>query len=334
MASTLDNDPIAFRIGQIDALARTMLASSTLFSPEMRHSLALRWLRRAWHQYRTDRGINTGESLVGVDACAERNAFLGLLETALPSPQSPLMGAVTTVRKIALKPMAHEAQHTRRIIADSQVELDRVLEAFEDARLPNAPLERLLWLVSRFQYTTDIRSDALTATSSTPCWAINLAIATAASRLNIAGSALPCPGAVQRRLFRGDRDRSEQRLAAFDNLTNALHDLACDIVITQRANSSFDHEFPAQRSNSRLRQCWLLLFGLQHLTPSQLARGVGVTKAGAAKLLKELEKAHIAHSQGNFMGYACSIKFPVAFPDWRASADEHEDLSSAANHAH
>lgn len=52
---------IAFRIGQIDGLSRVALASETFYTPQMRSSLALRGLVRAWSQYRTDRAIVTGQ---------------------------------------------------------------------------------------------------------------------------------------------------------------------------------------------------------------------------------------------------------------------------------
>src|SRR3546814_8440324 len=46
---------IAFRQGQIDALARTLFASPALYPAEMRQCFALRTLVRAWSQYREDR---------------------------------------------------------------------------------------------------------------------------------------------------------------------------------------------------------------------------------------------------------------------------------------
>src|SRR3546814_6278302 len=46
---------IAFRQGQIDALARTLFASPALYPAEMRQCFALRPLVRAWSQYREDR---------------------------------------------------------------------------------------------------------------------------------------------------------------------------------------------------------------------------------------------------------------------------------------
>ena len=82
MKQSTDASPIAFRIGQIDALAKTLLASPALYSPEMRASLALRWLSRAWQQYRQDRAITLGPALIGAECATERNAFLTLFEQA------------------------------------------------------------------------------------------------------------------------------------------------------------------------------------------------------------------------------------------------------------
>ena len=109
MSSTIDAGPIAFRIGQIDALVTCLVASSAFYSPEMRAALALRWLCRAWEQYRKDRAITLGSSLIGAEICGERNAFLTLLEHALPAREKPLTQAIRTVRKIAIRPMASEA---------------------------------------------------------------------------------------------------------------------------------------------------------------------------------------------------------------------------------
>ena len=85
---------IAFRQGQIDALARTLLASPALYTPEMRHCLALRTLVRAWSHYREDRAIVTGASVIGAECAAQRDAFLSLLAAALPDHRSDVAGAI------------------------------------------------------------------------------------------------------------------------------------------------------------------------------------------------------------------------------------------------
>ena len=165
MSSTIDAGPIAFRIGQIDALAKCLLASDTCYSAEMRAALTLHWLSRAWEQYRQDRAITLGASLIGAECMGERNAFLALLEHALPTREKVIAEAIRTVRKIAIRPMASEARETETIVAASLPELGVVLDALGHANLPGDPLERLLGVVERFRYSRGNEPEALTATA-------------------------------------------------------------------------------------------------------------------------------------------------------------------------
>lgn len=317
LSSAIDAGPIAFRIGQIDTLAKCLLASHALYSPEMRASLALHWLSRAWEQYRQDRAITLGASLIGAECAAERNAFLTLLERALCPREKPLTQAIRTVRKIAIRPMASEAADAEAIVAASTGDLDAVLGAFDQAKLPQAPLERLLTLVDRFRYSSGDERDALSATARTPCWAINLAAVALGSAFRLSETPLPFVGVVHRRLFRADRDAGERRTDGRESLLAALHDTACDVARMPRAADIFAREFPNQRSNSRLYLAWMLLFGLGGLTPAQLARALPATKAGAAKLLRQLESQHLARAHGPFAPFVCAITIPMALPDWR-----------------
>lgn len=312
-----DTSPIAFRLGQVDALAKTLLASPALYSPEMRASLALHWHSRAWQQYRQDRAITLGPALVGAECAAERHAFLTLIEQALPPREKLLSQAIRTVRKVAIRPMASEVAHAEAIVAASTDELDRVLTALAQPKLANAPLERLLALVDGFRYSTGDEPDPLSATARTPCWAINLAAAARGDLFRLSDTTLPFPGLVHRRLFRADLDPQDRRNDARENLLEALHATACDIVRFPRAAEVFAREFPRQRTNSRLYLAWMLLFGLGGLTPAQLARALPATKAGAGKLLRQLEARHLARSQGPFAPFLCTLKIPVAMPDWR-----------------
>lgn len=133
---------------------------------------------RAWEQYRQDRAITLGPALTGAECAAERNAFLSLLERALPPREKPLTQAIRMVRKIAIRPMVSEAAEAQAIVAASMGDLDAVLDAVDQEKLPGDPLERLLGLVDRFRYSTGVEASALSATARTPCWAINL-VATA-----------------------------------------------------------------------------------------------------------------------------------------------------------
>ena len=317
MRSAAHAEPIAFRLGQIDALAHALLASDTLYSPEMRASLALRWLTRAWAQYREDRAISLGPQLIGAECTAERNAFLALLEHALPVREKSLRGAIRTVRKIAIRPIGAEARQAEAIVAASTPDLDAVLAVLARADLPGDPLERLCTLITRFRYSSGADAEALTATARTPCWAINLAATARGHAFHLSEGPLPFPGLVQRRLFRADRDADQRRAMTSEALLEALHATACDIARVPRAAALFAREFAHQRSTSRLYPAWMLLFALGALTPAQLARALPATKAGAAKLLRQLETSHLASHHGTFEPFVCATQPTVAFPDWR-----------------
>lgn len=312
---------IAFRNGQVDALARTLLASPALYTPEMRHSLALRWLSRAWSQYREDRAITLGPVLAGAECAGDRNAFLALLERALPPADNPLRAAIRTVRTIAIRPLAQEAAATEAIVATSADILDAVITALETAKLPADPLERLRALIERFRYSTGDAVDALSATAQTPCWALNLVATARGHAFALSDTPLPFPGLVQRRLFRADRDLHQRRDETRDCLNAALYQTACDIAVLPRAADVFAQEFARLRSNSRLVQTWFLLFALGQLSPAQLARALPATKAGAGKLLRQLETGRLARSAGPLAPFVCAYHAPVALPDWRDGLD-------------
>jgi hypothetical protein len=309
--------PLAFRLGQIDALAHALLASDTLYTPEMQDSLALRWLSRAWAQYREDRAITLGPQLIGAECTAQRNAFLTLLERALPAREKPLRRAIRRSRKMAIRPIGAEAKEADAIVAACAPVLDTVLDALARTKLPGDPLERLVALIDRFSYSSGDDGDALSATARTPCWAINLAATARGHAFHLSKSPLPFPGIVQRRLFRADRDADQRRAGASEALLDALHDTACDIARVPRAAAVFTREFPSQRSTSRLYPAWMLVFALGALTPAQLARALPATKAGAAILLRKLETRLLIRQQGPFEPFVCAISVPVALPDWR-----------------
>lgn len=195
-----------------------------------------------------------------------------------------------------------------------------MLDALAHTKLPSDPLERLLALVDSFRYSRDTGEDPLSATAQTPCWAINLAALARSAQFGLSAGPLPFAGLVQRRLFRADRDPAARWADANESLLATLHDTACDIAVIPRASTIFAREFPDKRSNSRLYPAWMLLFALGALTPAQLARALPATKAGAAKLLRQLEERHMAHCPGAFEPFICSVTVPMALPDWHPAA--------------
>jgi hypothetical protein len=293
-----------------------LLSNESLIGVEMQPSLALRWLSRCWAQYREDRGITLGAALIGAECSAERDAFLALLDHALPSRKHPLFAAIRLVRQVAIRPIAAEAIETANRIAASLPDLDAVLAALAEARPALAPLDHLLMLVECFRYSHGENEDRLSATALTPCWALNLAAAARAPAFGLSASLLPCPGVVQRRLFRADRSAQQRRAEARNSLLAALHATAEDIAAMPRAAARFAQAFPKQRSNSRLSLAWMLLFGLGGLTPAQLARALPATKAGAGKLLRQLEAGQLARGQGVFAPYVPMLHPTPRLPDW------------------
>jgi hypothetical protein len=135
----------------------------------------------------------------------ERNAFLTLLERALPPAKSRSRRRSGHVRKIAIRPMASEATETETIVAASMGDLDAVLDAVAQRSCPAIRSSDC----SAWSTGLDIQrrsADALSATARTPCWAINLVATRLRSAFRLSEKPLPFPGLVQRRLFRADRD--------------------------------------------------------------------------------------------------------------------------------
>lgn len=289
---------IAFKRGQLDAMVRTHLGSGGLYTVEMQRTLALRQLARAWKTYREDRAISMGARLVGSECAAERDAFLALLVRALPPRKSPLLDAVHTVRRIAIAPLAAEARQSVEIAESSIAQLDAVTATLDNGLLPTDPLERLVSLVNQHRYSIGNERDALGATAYSPCWAINLLAVARPEAFRLCTAPPPFPGIVRRRLFRADLAPDAQRSSARENLLEVMHTVITDIDGIWRATRRFAAEFPQQRSNSRLGNAWMLLAGLHELTPSQLARAVSATKAGAGKLLRQLVAHHLVRPNG------------------------------------
>ncbi len=304
---------IAFRQGQIDALARTLFASPTLYPAEMRESFALRALQRAWDQYREDRAILTGASVIGAECAAERDAFLALLASILPKPRGDLGQAIARVRQTAIRPLAAEAAATAALVDAGADELARVRDVVMSPNLPADPVARILAIVGRLRRSSDVDGDPLSATARSPCWAVNLLAVAEPALFGLSAHPLPCPGLVRRRLFRADRDPDTDRDDVVELLLESFHETLCDIARIPRAAAVFGEAFPALRGNSRLFPAWMLLFALGALTPAQLARALPCTKAGAGKLLRQLRDGQFAVNNGPQEPYGCSRQFPVSF---------------------
>lgn len=313
MTLPLHSAAIAFRQGQVDALARTLFASPALYPPEMRESFALRALQRAWDQYREDRAIATGKSVIGAECAAERDAFLGLLTSILPKPRGDMGQAIARVRQTAIRPLAAEAAATAALVDAGSDELDAVREVASRPNQPSDPALRVLAIVGRLRRSGDVAGDPLSATARSPCWAVNLLAVAEPALFGLSAHPLPFPGLVRRRLFRADRDPETDRDDVVELLLEAFHETLCEIARIPRAAGAFHDGFPALRGNSRLFPAWMLLFAFGALSPAQLARALPCTKAGAGKLLRQLRDGQFAVNNGPQEPFGCARQFPVSF---------------------
>ena len=313
MTLPVHSTAIAFRQGQVDALARALFASPALYPTEMRESFALRALQRAWDQYREDRAILTGASVIGAECAAERDAFLALLTSILPEPRGDLGQAITRVRQTAIRPLAAEAAATAALVDAGADELASVREVAMSPNLPADPVARILAIVGRLRRSSDVDGDPLSATARSPCWAVNLLAVAEPALFGLSAHPLPCPGLVRRRLFRADRDPDTDRDDVVELLLESFHETLCDIARIPRAAAVFGEAFPALRGNSRLFPAWMLLFAFGALTPAQLARALPCTKAGAGMLLRQLRDGQFAVNNGPQEPFGCARQFHVSF---------------------
>ena len=268
----------------------------------------------AWDQYREDRAIATGKSLISVECAAERDAFLALLASILPKPHSDMGQAIARVRQTAIRPLAAEAAATAVIVDAGAEELASVRAVASSPNLPADPVARVLTIVTRLRRSADVEGDPLSATARSPCWAVNLFAVADPALFGISPHPLPFPGLVRRRLFRADRDPKTDRDDVVELMLEAFHETLCEIARIPRAAAAFHDGFPALRGNSRLYPAWMLLFGFGSMTPAQLARALPCTKAGAAKLLRALAVHHFAAHHSPVEPFKSTANFPVAFP--------------------
>src|SRR5690606_35101376 len=96
-------------------------------------------------------------------------------------------------------------------------------------------------------------------------------------------------------------------------ILDALYETLCDVARVPRAAAAFAGAFPVLREQSRLHSVWMLLFAYGSITPAQLARALPCTKAGAAKLLRQLAGQSFAVTHGRYEPYVCNLRFSVDY---------------------
>lgn len=309
---------MAFRLGQADAILRTLTPIDAIQAPPLAHPLALRLLRRLWLQYREDRALECPASLAAGENLLERSHFLGLLDTIIDEKHWVLRDAVRTVNAVCthadstqLTDWTHDEDY--ELVPAVSRNLHQIT-----ARANLLPDERLARLLEAFRYSTGPGPGA------TPCWALNLVCALRAEDLGLVASPLPFPGLLRREMLRADRTPAWQRFALVRSITASAEVVMAETVELENAARGFDEIWPDLRTNSRLADVYHVLSGLSELTATQVSRALEMSEPGARKLLLQLERGGFARRAEVGAKWVSTTLFRIGRPKhrWLREIDE------------
>lgn len=107
------------------------------------------------------------------------------------------------------------------------------------------------------------------------CWALNLALAA------MPAAPLSPPGLVSRIVFRRDLDDSDIAISLVDGASAAWRGIYHQLLRLEPELARGSMRLMHLSRNARARDAWLLVAALGGCTRSQLARGLGLSRAGA-----------------------------------------------------
>lgn len=266
---------------------------------------ALRQLSRMWHQYRMDRGINHGRTLLSMDNSFEVRVFSRLISEL--TEWQPLRKANSIVMGLspALSPderRIHDSDLSESL--DVVQELTDILMRSPTDLLPFDALGQLIDKCLKLEEKHERGA----------CWALNLGCALRADRLGLGDRSTPFPALLRREMFRFDRSKVWRRQALISAIAQSGHDSSQIIFDLYRSLSAFKFEFLSLRRHSRLRSAFSYLSGFGELNPTMLARILGCSEPGARKMLALLCGSGFAVRKTPSPAFSVATKFRSAWP--------------------
>lgn len=276
-----------FALGHADASLSFLKLLPQEAQEQVSAIVALQLLETLWKQYRVDRGIGYGRTLLGVDNGYEQRVFTALV--AELAEWQPLRAAIGQIRAHSPALSIDERAPFDAIIDDQRDLLLDVREQF--GRLPADidPTGQASLLIDRCQ-KLDLLDDFGI------CWALNLGSAFGLNMLGRAKASAPFPSLFRREMLRFDRTKAWRERALDLALTQSAHAVSASVFRAYHFKSAFEIRFPDLRSSSRLLTAFIYLAGMGELTPSLLSRLVGCSEPGARKMLRKLEYGGLALS--------------------------------------
>jgi hypothetical protein len=260
-----------------------------------------------WRQYREDRRLGHGRTLLSADNSYEIRVFLELV--CQLSEWSPLRRAACQIRDAS--PRLSVAEHQLSAASlEASLELIETLRPIVDRDWSDrGPDEALSLIVHASSKHDELYDDGV-------CWAINLLAAFFTGHIGISRGSLPSPALLRRECFRVDRSENWKLRAISELIAASAASSVNDVREILASVTAFGDAFPALRRHSRLKSAFLALVGIGELSPGRLGSLIGCSEPGARKMLYQLAKARLATPLPSSAGFAALSKAPRLSKPW------------------
>jgi hypothetical protein len=294
VAKPASEHEIGYKLGIIEGRLENLHFEESLV-------LALKLLRRAWHQFAGEFELSDSfgdpRSLFQTHARLERGYFLDLMGG---SPWAPMRRAVYYAEKLCRKEGLAVDQPAMR---DWHIPLAAAIEAIQRQQVP-APLDCLTGAISQLVASVPAFSEGRGAAiirtiggssfqgyqgaSPSAAWAFNLASLLMSEELGLGSHTAPLPSLARRELFRMDMSDARRRSLMADALLAGANAFIHDIDESVRSAASAEHHLRNSRRNSRAADAYIFFAGIGELSHKELAVLLKVSLEGARKIVAQL----------------------------------------------